>query len=123
MSVAAVFLFAITMVPDTAILCVMPALSAAQTDTGRQRDVAAILEFIEQYTKAVDPVDPNLLSQIWSHSPEVSFIYPLGEEHCFDAIERQVFQNIMSGMFSARDLETRGVEVHVNDNAGWSEFH
>src|SRR5271168_1395151 len=107
----------------TAILCVMPALSAAQTDTGRQRDVAAIRELIEQYTNAVDTVDPNLLSQIWSHAPEVSFIYPLGEEHGFDAIERQVFQNIMGGMFSARDLKTRGAEVHVNGNAGWSEFH
>jgi ketosteroid isomerase-like protein len=106
-----------------AILCVMPTFSAAQTETGRQQDVAAIRELIEQYTKAVDTVDPNLLSQIWSHSPEVSFIYPLGEEHSFDAIERQVFQNIKGGMFSARDLKTHGMEVHVNGNAGWSEFH
>ena len=29
----------------------------------------------------------------------------------------------MGGMFSARDLETRGVVVHVNGNAAWSEFH
>jgi hypothetical protein len=48
---------------------------------------------------------------------------PLGEEHGFDAIEQQVFQNIMGGMFSARDLETRGVEIRVSGNAGWSEFH
>ena len=114
------------MVPRTllaAILCLMPAFAAAQTNTGPGRDVAAIHHLIEQYAQAVDTVDLNLLSQIWSHSPEVSFIYPLGEEHGFDAIEQQVFQNIMGGMFSARDLETRGVEVHVNDNAGWSEFH
>ena len=71
----------------------------------------------------MDTVDLKLLSQIWSHSPEVSFIYPLGEEHGFDAIEQQVFQNVMGGMFSARDLETHGVAVHVNGKAGWSEFH
>src|SRR6266853_1314033 len=43
------------------------------------------------------------------------FLYPLGEEHGFDAIEQQVFQNLMGGMFSARDLETHVVAVHVND--------
>ncbi|MBV8551476.1 MAG: hypothetical protein JOY54_09260 [Acidobacteriaceae bacterium] len=40
-------------------------------------------------------------SQTWSHSSEVSFIYPLGEEHGFDAIEQHVFQGVMGGMFSA----------------------
>ncbi|MGA8437867.1 MAG: hypothetical protein WB762_23470 [Candidatus Sulfotelmatobacter sp.] len=69
----------------------------------------------------MDTVDLNLLSQIWSHSAEVSFIY--WAEHGFDAIGRQVFQNIMGGMFSTRDLETHNVEIHVSGNAGWSEFH
>jgi hypothetical protein len=57
-------------------LCLMPAFAAAQVDTGSVRDIAAIHHLIEQYAKAVDTVDLNLLSQIWSHSPEVSFIYP-----------------------------------------------
>jgi ketosteroid isomerase-like protein len=104
-------------------LCLMPAFAVAQTDTGPERDLAAIHHLIEQYAKAVDTVDLNLLSQIWSHSPEVSFIYPLGEEHGFDAIEQHVFQNVMGNMFSARNLEPQGVEIHVNGDAGWSEFH
>src|SRR6202051_5340993 len=113
----------VTRILGAAILCLMPAYAAAQTDTGPGRDIAAIHHLIEQYAKAVDTVDLKLLSQIWSHSPEVSFIYPLGEEHGFDAIEQQVFQNLMGGMFSARDLETHGVAIHVNGHAGWSEFH
>jgi ketosteroid isomerase-like protein len=106
-----------------AILCLIPAYAAAQTDTGPGRDIAAIRHLIEQYARAVDTVDLNLLSQVWSHSPEVSFIYPLGEEHGFDAVEQQVFQNIMGGMFSARNPETNGVAIHVSGNAAWSEFH
>jgi len=102
---------------------IIPARAIAQTDAGPVPDVAAIHHLIDQYAKAVDTVDLNLLSQIWSHSPEVSFIYPLGEEHGFDAIEQRVFQNVMGGMFSARDLETHGVAVHVNGDAAWSEFH
>ena len=76
----------VTRILLAAILCLIPAYAAAQTGTGPGRDVAAIHHLIEQYAKAVDTVDPNLISQIWSHSPEVSFIYPLGEEHGFDAI-------------------------------------
>jgi len=106
-----------------AITFLIPACAAAQEHTGPSPDVEEIHYLIERYTKAVDTVDLNLLSQIWSHSPEVSFIYPLGEGHGFDAIEQHVFKNVMGGMFSARDLETHGAAVHVNGNAAWSEFH
>jgi len=105
-----------------AILC-LPAFAAAQTDPGLGSDVIAIRHLIAEYTKAVDTVDLNVLSEIWSHSPEVSFIYPLGEEHGFDAIEKHVFEDVMGGMFSARDLETRGVTIYVSGDTGWSEFH
>lgn len=113
----------LTCILFAAILCLLPSWAVAQTDTGPASDVAAIHKLIDQYTKTVDTVDLKLLSQIWSHSPEVSFIYPLGEEHGFDAIEQHVFQNVMGGMFSTRNLETHGVAIHVNGNAAWSEFH
>jgi uncharacterized protein (TIGR02246 family) len=95
----------------------------AQTETGPATDVEAIHKLINQYTKAVDTVDLKLLSEIWSHSPDVSFIYPLGEEHGFDAIEQHVFQNVMGGMFSARDLKTNEMAIHANGDTAWSEFH
>ena len=95
----------------------------AQTDTGNAPAVSEIHHLIDQYAKAVDTLDLNLLSRIWSHSSEVSFIYPLGEERGFDAIEQHVFQNVMGGMFTARDLEPQGVAIHVDGNAAWSEFH
>lgn len=93
------------------------------TDSGPGADIKAIRQLVDQYLKAVDTVDLSLLSQIWSHSSEVSFIYPLGEEHGLDAIEQRVFQDVMGGMFSARNLQTRGLTVHANGNAAWSEFH
>lgn len=106
-----------------AIVCLIPASAVAQGDTGPASDVAAIHRLIDQYTKAVDTLDLKLLSKIWSQSPEVSFIYPLGEEHGFDAIEQNVFQKVMGGMFSTRALETHGPAIHVNGGAAWSEFH
>jgi len=56
-------------------------------------------------------------------SPDVSFIDPLGEEHGFDAIEQHVFQNVMGGMFSARELKVHDVIIYVNGDFAWSEFH
>lgn len=112
-----------TRILSIAILCLLPVCAVAQADTGPGPDVEAVHMLIDQYTKAVDTVDPKLLSEIWSHSPEVSFIYPLGEEHGFDAIEQHVFQKVMGSMFSIRNLETRGVAIHVSGNAAWSEFH
>jgi ketosteroid isomerase-like protein len=106
-----------------AILSLPAARAVEQTDTGAATDVGAVHKLIDQYAKAVDTVDLKLLSQIWSHSPEVSFIYPLGEEHGFDAIEQHVFQDVMGGLFSARDLETSGIEIHVSGDSAWSEFH
>jgi hypothetical protein len=104
----------LTRILFVSIAFLVPACAAAQQDTGPAADVEAIHRLIGQYTKAVDTVDLSLLSQIWSHSPEVSFIYPLGEEHGLDAIEHHVFENVMGGMFSARPSGAgRG------DSCGW----
>jgi hypothetical protein len=37
-------------------------------------------------------------------------------------MEQHVFQSVMGGFFSARDLQARGVTIYVNGNAAWSEF-
>jgi SnoaL-like domain len=99
-----------------------PACFSVTADSGPASDVKAIHELLERYVHVVNTLDLNLLSEIWSHSSEVSFIYPLGEEHGFDAIEQHVFRDVMGGVFSARDLQTRSLTVHVDHNAAWSEF-
>jgi ketosteroid isomerase-like protein len=106
-----------------ALILLAPFRVAVKADTGSAPDVNAIHQLIQRYAQAVDSVDLNLLSRIWSHSAEVSFIYPLGEEHGFSAIEQHVFKDVMGAMFSARDLQTHDVTVHVDGNAAWSEFH
>jgi len=96
---------------------------SVDADTGPDPDVNAIHQLITRYVQAVYAVDLSLPSQIWSHAVEVSFIYPLGEEHGFDAIQQHVFHDVMGGMFSARDLQTNSVTVHVDGNAAWSKFY
>jgi hypothetical protein len=69
-----------------AVAFLVPVYAWGQTDASATADSSAIQDLLGQYAKAVDTVDIKLLAQIWSHSPDVSFIYPLGEEHGFDAI-------------------------------------
>ena len=107
----------------SAILLIAPTCFCLKAETAPAPDVKAIRDLLERYVQAVDTVDLSLLSEIWSHSSDVSFVYPLGEEHGFDAIEHHVFKDVMGGMFSRRDFRTRSVTIHVNGNAAWSEFH
>ncbi|MBV8895637.1 MAG: nuclear transport factor 2 family protein [Acidobacteriaceae bacterium] len=106
-----------------AVLLLAPACFAVEADSGPSADLKEIHQLLERYLTAVDTVDLSVLSQIWSHAPEASFIYPLGEEHGFDAIAQHVFHDVMGAMFSARDLQTSDLIVHVNGDAAWSEFH
>lgn len=69
----------------------------------------------------IDTVDLKLLAEIWSHSPDVSFIYPLGEERGFDAIEQNVFVKVMGGMFSARDLAAKISDLARRQHR-WEQF-
>jgi uncharacterized protein (TIGR02246 family) len=109
-----------------AIAFLLPTCACGQTasDTAAAAaDNLAIHRLLDQYAQAVDTVDLKLMAQIWSHSPDVSFIYPLGDEHGFAAIEHNVFEKVMSGMFSARDLKTHDVMIYVHGDSAWSEFH
>jgi len=106
-----------------AIALLLPTYACGQAGTSASADSTAIHNLLGQYAKAVDKVDLKLLAEIWAHSSDVSFIYPLGEEHGFDAIEQNVFEKGMGGMFSARDLKMHDVMIYVNGNSAWSEFH
>ena len=109
-----------------AIAFLLPACACGQTapdPAAVAGDILGIHRDLDQYAQAIDTVDLKLLAQIWSHSPDVSFIYPLGEEHGFEAIEQHVFEKVMGRMFSTRDLKMHDVMIYVNGDSAWSEFH
>jgi len=56
--------------------CLFSPYACCQAVPGPAADGAAIHHLLGQYAKAVDTLDLRLLTQIWSHSPAVSFIYP-----------------------------------------------
>src|SRR5256884_4224919 len=76
-----------------------------------------IKSLIAKYAKSVSEADTNLASQIWWNSPEASFIHPLGHEHGFQQIKENVYQKLMGGRFSERNLSFHDVAVQVLGDA------
>jgi ketosteroid isomerase-like protein len=89
-----------------------------------QDAAAAIKQLIAKYAEAVnaEPVDLGLASQVWLNSPEVSLIYPLGEERGWEQVKRNFYENTMGGLFSERKLTPRDITVHAYGDSAWAEF-
>jgi ketosteroid isomerase-like protein len=95
----------------------------AGQSSGPQPDIDSIRGLIAEYAHAVDTAGVELVRQIWSNSPEVSFIHPLGHEHGIDQISQNVFQHLMGETFSERKLSVKDVSIHVYGDSAWSEFY
>jgi ketosteroid isomerase-like protein len=85
-------------------------------------DVQAIQHLISLYAISIDQADTALASQIWSHSPDVSFIDPRGQAHGLNEVEENFYCRTMGDNFSKRKLEIQKASIHVYGDAAWSEF-
>ena len=97
----------------------LPALvyarSVSESDQVKQR--------VFEYAQSIDAADTTLAARLWLDSPDVSFIHPLGHEHGFKQIQRNVYQNLMGATFSQRKLSPRDISVHIFRDCAWVEFY
>src|SRR5579864_556998 len=105
------------------VLAVAISFDVAGQTSGAQADVDKIQHLISQYAKSVDTADVMLVREIWSNSPEVSFIHPLGHEHGIDQVAEKVFHHLMGETFSERKLSIRDVSIHTYGDTAWAEFY
>jgi len=96
-----------------------PRATAGRADS----DTDAIRGLVEKYAKSIDGADTTLASEIWSKSPDVSFIHPRGHERGWEEVKKNVYQDLMSATFSERKLTPRDVVIHVLGDAAWAEFY
>jgi len=66
-----------------AVAVLLPSWACGQAGVSASADSTAIHDLLGQYAKAVDSVDLKLLAEIWSHSSDVSFVYPFGRGATF----------------------------------------
>ncbi len=105
------------------LFAVTTSIDAAAQNTGDPTDIDSIQHLIADYAKAVDTADLKLVAQIWSNSPEVSFIHPLGHERGLDEVEQNVFRHLMGETFSERTLTIKDVSIHTYGDTAWAEFY
>ena len=86
-------------------------------------DEKAIQDLIATYATTIDRADTDTAAQIFSDSPEVTFINPRGEVRGRQQIVAEIVQNLMGGTFSARKLTPSEIAVHVYGDTAWSEFN
>jgi ketosteroid isomerase-like protein len=101
------------------------AAARSQSSDAQAADAQAVKNLILKYAAAAnaEPVDINLASQVWSNSPDVSLIFPLGEEHGWEQIKQNFYQNTLEAYFSDRKLTITEIAVHPYGDSAWAEFH
>jgi Xaa-Pro aminopeptidase len=91
------------------------------TDTNEES--STIRDLIAKYAKSISDADTVLAAQVWSDSPDDSFINPLGHQHGWEEIKQNVYERMMRDVFSERKLSVHDVTIHVGGNAAWAEFY
>jgi ketosteroid isomerase-like protein len=113
--------------PPTVLLLLVLVLTGGRQTAGArsESDAQAIKDLISKYAAAAnaEPVDINLASHVWLNSPEDSLIFPLGEEHGWEQIQRNFYQNTLQAYFSDRKLTITEIAVHPYGDSAWAEFH
>jgi ketosteroid isomerase-like protein len=98
------------------------AINLSSGDATSDISVSQIKDLLQRYATSIDQADITLASDIWSHDSEVSFIHPLGTEIGYDNITSNVYQHLMGGYFSKRQLLIHNSSIHVYGDTAWSEF-
>ena len=100
-----------------ALLLTLTCMAGAQSGTDEQQ----LRDLLDNYMKAVDTLNPDLISSIWSHSPEASFIHPRGTAVGFEQIRDDFYKDTM-GLFSKRELILEKPVLHIYGDSAWSEM-
>ena len=79
--------------------------------TPASTDVDAIRHVLDSYVTSVDAADTKLARAVWAEHEGISFIHPLGHERGWPQIEANFYEKLMGGMFSARALTLKDVNI------------
>jgi ketosteroid isomerase-like protein len=96
---------------------------AQQGNTGDEATTAIRLK-VDTYLQSIMDANVTLGATVWSPTPDVSFIQPLGSQKGWDQIASDVYRKLMGETFTKRTLKTVGaVNIEVYGNAAVAEFN
>jgi ketosteroid isomerase-like protein len=98
------------------------ALAVPFSAAGQSAD-SEIRLLIAAYARSINTADTKLAGEIWSASPDVSFIHPQGHEHGLDQIRQNLYTRLMGEAFSERKLTPKQISVRAYPDTAWAEFY
>jgi alcohol dehydrogenase (cytochrome c) len=114
-------------VQDRLMAFALPAANATAAESqgaeAPNADEAEIRGLIHKYVQAADEADTNLAGQVWLNSNAVSIVNPVGRIEGWQVIKTDFYQRDMGGMFSERQLNVHGIQIHVDEDSAWAEFN
>ena len=96
-------------------------VSAKAADSTKS-DADQVRAVLEKYEESIDKADIGLASEVWSHSPEVTFIQPRGTDRGLKAVEGSFYKKEMGETFSERELHFENPSIHVYGDTAWADF-
>jgi ketosteroid isomerase-like protein len=94
---------------------------AHSENTGNPAEIQQIRQSQKRYVASIDGANLALVDQVWSHSPDVIFVEPLGTERGLLQVAGFV-RDTFGKMFSKRDLQLENPSIHVYGDTAWSEM-
>jgi ketosteroid isomerase-like protein len=84
-------------------------------------DSVVFSNLVSQYTRSIDKADTILGSAVWSHTTEVSFINPRGNEYGWNGVKN--IYKFFGDNFSTRKLSFSHLKFSDYGNVAWLEFY
>jgi hypothetical protein len=116
-------MFAVWMASVSLLVVSNPLVAQDRVSSAPPDAKATIRAMVDRYMQSIDAADPKLGATVWSPTPDVTFINPLGHEHGWDEISSEVYGKLMGQTFTRRTLKNVGdVNIRVYGDAAVVEF-
>lgn len=89
----------------------------------KKSDKQAIEKLIDRYVESINSCDTTIVSEIWSHQGDVSFIAPSGHYESYSEIRDSLITGLFGTVFMERNLQKDRLKISINGNSAWAEFY
>lgn len=100
----------------------VPRTTAMGVDTTDRAVSAEIERVLQQYVRAVNTADSDLLRTIWDPGDAASYVNPTQRLRTWEELER-FWKGFLGGRFSAREFTPDSVAIRHLGDVGWVVFN
>jgi ketosteroid isomerase-like protein len=108
-----------TLFAVVSVLWLLPACNRAADIDQEKKNVQQVFE---KYLESVKTADLALASQVWSQSPDLSVVTPLGRFKGWESVRDSLYVNFLQKAFTERSLQPDNLAITVSGNVAWAVY-